>query len=391
MKKIWRDVHDLVQIQRAHRFQKKVRYLINKNQTATKERILIWIPPRPSTNLGDTEMIHIIDQHFAGESVIYLSNNKEVFNFKTEQQIVYFDLGSGKKEFYKLLSEICVTRFILIGADMIDGAYSFSDSIFKLQLATTFQIKGVNSSVVNSSWNGNTIPTKLKRVISRANKAGVRFVIRDVVSQSRLKGIGLNSSLSADLVFGLEDLVVESSNSNFSEWYRENPNFVVVGVGNKYRALNSDFLKIRELLEYLLLNSYSVALCPTNYLSEDIELNAALFTSFNSQKVFLHEKFSSGQELLDVLRNAKFGISNRMHFIIHAALVAVPVFGIEYQGKFRGLYESLGIKNLCLSDFSEVLPSLKSNENHLDDSRREIKKMVPSLRELSRVNLEPNQ
>ena len=141
MKKIWRDVHDLVQIQRAHRFQKKVRYLINKNQTATKERILIWIPPRPSTNLGDTEMIHIIDQHFAGESVIYLSNNKEVFNFKTEQQIVYFDLGSGKKEFYKLLSDV--------------SHNTFTDTPQNIQMKIDFLTKNKNKIIDDSLYGYN--------------------------------------------------------------------------------------------------------------------------------------------------------------------------------------------------------------------------------------------
>ena len=76
-----------------------------------------------------------------------------------------------------------------------------------------------------------------------------------------------------------------------------------------------------------------------------------------------------------------------MHFAIHALLMLVPVVGVEYNGKFEGLYKLLDMEEFNLNSISEINAALQSFIINLQLCRKKVRNTLPQLVELSENNL----
>lgn len=386
MKKLKSNILEIFGIFGVCIFQLKLRRILKKSVNPANEYVYIWIPPRLNENLGDLGMTTVIEDYYKNDKVVYLSNNISIHGFETKQKKLFFNYEQRSKELFESLKTHPPRILIIVGADTLDGAYGSVEPIFKLATAWNFQRSSVQTRLINLSWNGQKINYALKLILDRANSSGAKFFARDGVSLSRLQILGVNPVLTADLVFNLQPKTNVYLQNDFKIWKSINSSIVGIGFGEPLDKEVNYFEKMVGVCRSLLSESYSILLSPSGSSESDIELNQKLFRVLNSEDVFLYQDFSSNFEFIEVISTAKFGISNRMHFIIHALLVNVPVIGVEYQGKFEGLYRILEMSHFNIQSISEVdsAANLMARELHL--CKGKVIKALPKLTELSRNN-----
>jgi polysaccharide pyruvyl transferase WcaK-like protein len=367
-------------------FQMKLRRMLSKSINLSGEFVYIWIPPRLDENLGDLGMATVFEESFKDQKVIYISNNSSILNFKTLNKTVYFNHQKDQRNLFACISQYQPKRLIIVGADTLDGAYGAVESIFKLSTALNFQTSSIQSYLVNVSWNAKKLNLLLKLILTLTSKVGAKFLVRDVVSFSRLESKGVNSVLSADLVFNLKPKPRYPLKESFEDWKSQNRPIVAVGFGVPLDQDPNYFEQMVEVCRYLLSNSYAIVLSPSGSSKSDLDLNFALLSSLNNERVFYYQNISSSYEFVELLSTADFGITNRMHFVIHALLVHVPSIGVEYQGKFEGLYDFLTMRAFNLQSLFEISSTIGPFVEELQISKRKIAKSLPHLIELSRKN-----
>src|SRR5690606_21106728 len=102
-------------------------------------------------------------------------------------------------EFGRLLEG--AASFSVIGADVIDGAYSYRRSVQRITAAMYAARAGVDTRILGFSWNERPDP-RAAEALREAARAGVRVLVRDPVSERRLRAVvGDGVMRTADLVF----------------------------------------------------------------------------------------------------------------------------------------------------------------------------------------------
>jgi polysaccharide pyruvyl transferase WcaK-like protein len=368
-------------------FQINLRKVLKKTFNSSSEFIYIWISPRLHENIGDLGMSTVLEEFYKDKRVVFISNNSSVLNFETKQNRVYFNYRKEKKNLFDYLDQHHPKRLIIVGADTLDGSYGSVESLFKISTAWIFQRSSVHTHLINMSWNERKLNFLLKIVLELTNSAGTEFISRDVMSFMRLQAMGIRPILSADLVFSLKPKINNKLQQNFENWNSQNPAIVAIGFGAP-RNEESDYLeKMVDVCRNLLDRSYSILLSPSETGNSDIELNRKLISILDSDRIFLYQGFSSNYEFAELISRAQFGITNRMHFAIHALLMLVPVVGVEYNGKFEGLYKLLDMEEFNLNSISEINAALQSFIINLQLCRKKVRNTLPQLVELSENNL----
>ncbi len=368
-------------------FQIRLRRVLKKSINRNGEFVYIWIPPRLQENLGDLGMTTVFEDFYQDDKVVYVSNNLSILSFKTQNKKVYFNHQKEQGNLLTSLKQHHPKRLIIVGADTLDGAYSSVESIFKLTTAWNFQRSSVQANLVNLSWNARKLGFLLNFALSLTNSVGTKFFVRDAVSFSRLQAMGVNPILSSDLVFGLKPKTNLPLQQDFENWKSLNGSIVSIGFGIPVDEEINYLDQLVAVCRYLLSKSYSILLSPSGSSKSDINFNLALVSALNTEKVFFYQDISSNYEFIELLSKADFGITNRMHFVIHALLGHVPTIGVEYQGKFEGLYNSLEMQNFNLQSIAEISAAVGPLIDELQLCKEKIVKSLPRLIELSKNNI----
>ncbi len=367
-------------------FQLQLKRFLSNTPNSSREYIYIWIPPRLNENLGDLGMFTALDEFYKNEKIVYISDNPSIHGLKTTQTKLFFDHKSSKKFLFDSLTHYQAKRLIIVGADTLDGAYSLAESLFKLLMAWNFQRSSVRADLVNLSWNDRKLSKLLKYALRLANDIGVGFYVRDSISLSRLKTYEVRTRLCADLVFSLTPKIDYPVQDVFEIWRSVNDSIVAIGFGVPYDNKGNYLEEMVQICQNLLDRSFSILLAPSSFSKGDKELCLKLVATIDSEKLFLYENWSSNYEFFEVLSKANFGISNRMHFVIHALRVHVPTIGVKYQGKFEGLYNHLDMQDFNVDKISDVSGVLDLFIQELQTNKRRISGNLTQLIGLSKNN-----
>lgn len=296
--------------------------------------------------------------------------------------------------------------FILVGADCVDGFYSESRSVRRIQLAGLAAKLGVSSSIVGFSFNATPAPSSIAAF--SALPASVAVVARDALSARRLQGhTGRNVQLGADLAFLLE--------AHESE--RLAP---VVGwisgerhQGRVVLAINANALIARWVagatLETLI-TAYEEALTIAAarsglsyvFVSHDLrgEHNDAAIAAQILERLPAEVRKHtlsvspnhSAAEVKALAGCVDAALTGRMHFAIACLGRGVPVLCISYQDKTEGLYEHFSLRNLTLPAAAALTgPELGARLIQLVEERAVIRQRIaeqlPAIRGRALLNL----
>ncbi len=234
-----------------------------------------------------------------------------------------------------------------------------------------------------------------RKVISKAKG----IVVRDIRSKEFLTEIGVPEhtidvatdpvlrSKKADIEKGREILVEEG--------FVPRENSLTVGFAIKERKLESDFVsEIAASIEDLVKDGkVQVVLIPFHF-GEDmavaLELKHRLDKVGHGDKVYcLKHKYLS-EEMLSIIGNMDVLVGVRLHSLIHAAIMDVPIIGISYDPKINSFLHSIGMRAMCsIYDFNRE-DFLMEFQRTLD-SKQGILQKVKTQREILVSSLDKNE
>lgn len=379
----------------------------------TGRRVLI-LPPSSPGSLGDEAQLASLVQALGGcpvqaiDSIGYLSTN-EYDHVSHIRGVVSMEEYFSHHYFRDRMRALNIlpkySHLIVLGADVLDGAYSQARTVRRLALASVAAKAGLKTSIVNFSLNRHPTPAAIEawhRV-----PASVRLCTRDPVSRDRLRRLlaGRQPELGADLAF----LLAPNESASLApllSWIddQKDQRHTVVGLNVNPQALPfhhcPDLLIESYLHTMIRLESEhaSFALIPHDFrgVINDATVSQKLLEmvppSLKSRCLMIPTPCSAA-EVKAVCGKLDAAIVGRMHCAIACLSQGVPVGAITYQDKFEGLFQHFGIEGTTVTPDTT---SLKSQLEALsvsilrrrDEMRPQILAHLPNVKRLARLNVE---
>lgn len=301
---------------------------------------------------------------------------------------------------------------LVIGADMMDGFYDPSKTTISLAVADMAARAGLTSVVSGFSFNANPTPS-LREAFGRLDP-GVVLNLRDPLSLSRFQAFTTAPArLVADVAFLLRPSETSPRVRLVREWVRSRSRAgdVVLGVnvhpalagesgaGQPTRMIDTVARSLGGLLER---RALSVVLLSHDD-REDIAVDdGACLAAIESRlpgdsRDRIHRPTSrmTAAEVKAIVGTLDAVFAGRMHAVIAALGMGVPVAAICYQQKFEGLFGMFGIRKELLagadvlSDSDRLAAMLDVLLDDLAVSRAGIHRTLEGVRDAAMANIAP--
>ncbi len=250
---------------------------------------------------------------------------------------------------------------IVLGADILDGHYSYIDAVKRIRMARYAKDLGLDSRIVGFSLNDSPHP----KVIEEFNRLDgkVPLYLRDPISFKRAKTNLLgNIHLSADVAFMLTRKQTSYTNKVklFVDSFKAK-DLLVIGLNMHdlfARNLGTELVeKINQSLAAVV-ESHSncgFVFIPhdfRSFIDDRIPLRRifSLLSESARERVFLVNEPIRASEIKEICSELDGVFTGRMHLAIAALGCGTPIFGIVYQGKFEGLLEHFQLDDRCVVD-----------------------------------------
>jgi len=383
----------------------------------------VLLPPSAAGSLGDEAMVVAAIEYLKLEEI----DTIKLISYDSKKEypvsgIESFDMGNylignfSIKSFKELIRFVFFVsrfeRFYCLGADVMDGYYSDYLTFKRWKLLEISDRIGVQSKALGFSCNRQ--PTEMSIETMKNLPLTVQLCARDAVSQSRLEqSINRPVKLVADLAFLLQPDWDSPKVLDVYKWIelQKQENRIIIGINCSNKLVES----IENKTESDLLKAYIKFM--SLLFSEQKKISFLLLPhDFRNVK----EKFSDDRlcqlileglpveiksyctkipnpcraaEIKAMVAKVDMVVSGRMHLAIATLGQAVPVFCITYQGKFEGLFQHFGLKDMTIeptdllnsdpSIFANALGSLIENREAL---HQQIQKKLPEVKELAKSN-----
>lgn len=406
-----------------------VRYYFRRLQTEifrikrlaipTRNSALI-LPPTTAGSVGDDALVSstLKTLRKKGFKKIGLLSHDLNCPFKfTEQpdEIIgisgYMSYRNNKSSFDILKSATGYDYLFVLGADVLDGYYSDTGSNKRLMLADCASRLGMKTALLGFSYNES--PAKLSLRGLKQLPKDVKICARDPVSYARLKKRMSTAPIqTADVAFLLDpekphdpDFLawLEQTQASSSPIYGINAIFTSKFFTDKSVQSQTNYLNFYQNLIKALLERHPNArfvFIPHDYRPDGIgegpvleHLYYSLPTSIQSQ-IYLLTKHYSAAEIKWLAGQLDFIVSSRMHLAIAAIGQGIPVFCFEYQGKFQGLFELIGMPELlssmeaALADPQTLIESVLQHIDRGATIQERMQQKIPELLALAEKNFD---
>lgn len=161
-----------------------------------------------------------------------------------------------------------------------------------------------------------------------------------------------------------------------------------IGIAIKGRVKDKDFKEEICRGIRLLMEEYNgrILLIPFHY-SEDMPITEEITAQLGGNVTCLRQKYLT-EEMLSIIGNMDVLVGVRLHSLIHAAIMDVPMIGISYDPKVNSFMKSVGMKALCsVYDFEGEY--LSEEFGRVLENREKILEKVKKNRDvlIERLNL----
>jgi polysaccharide pyruvyl transferase WcaK-like protein len=386
-----------------------------RQRTEQRESALI-LPPWSPGSLGDEAMLIAIVSRLESQDVrdigliSYSKRDNWSFlgNVSTPLILARQFANRSWRELFRFVRVAGMfNAFYVIGADVLDGAYSEQHSLIRLTLASLAHATGAETSIIGFSVNSQPTPGVL-RAFSRLSPE-VHLYTRDPLSNYRLsEHLHRPVGLSADVAFLLEPehktVIVKSVEEWVSkeksagrvivgfnasrEWLTFTPELSVTDIVQICRDTLVGVTHEHDKVSFVLvshdirgpISDYTLAQQIQTALPEDLQPHCNVFPPCGAR------------EIKAICANLDVALSGRMHFAIACLGQGVPVASISYQGKFEGLYQHFGLEEMTISPerallsgemLSVFLPVFRDRR----PLRRIVEARLPDINELAGKNV----
>lgn len=240
-----------------------------------------------------------------------------------------------------------------------------------------------------------------RRATARALKKADGIVVRDERSAKLLEQIGLPQErivITADPVIRMKrpDRTVGREILARAGIKKDGR----LTVGWAIREKNRDSTFVREITECIrwLRENYDAesVLIPFHY-EEDREVCSVIAERTNGAAKCLSEKYLS-EDMLSIIGNMDVLVGVRLHSMIYAAIMGVPIIGVSYDPKCTAFLNSVGLDSLSTretfsaeafkAEFAHVLETGKEQTAAVAENMRRLQKELDTNEEMIRDIME---
>ncbi len=373
-----------------------------------RSRVAI-VAPASSGSLGDDALFDVLCAELreggCDRIVRVAESHRDLAGYESADDTLLLHRGNLARAIWSLRELAKCDHLIVVGADVMDGAYGRSATrrFSALSIATRL---GLDTSLVSFSFSDRATSESIAQLknVSEAT----RIVVRDPVSCRLVREHlpGRDIIQGADLAFLLapdqDAQVVSDVRDWISGFHDSDPSITI--------AVNFNQLACPDSQIELCLESYRKALVtlsktfaatyvflPHDYRPEHNELGLLedlkqrLPTDVQQRTLVLSKRLSV-QQLKGICRLVDMAIVGRMHMAIGCVSQSIPVMCMDYQGKVEGLAEHCGISSIRVSSeqltdsdvFAGLATKFCANRHEF---RNQLKQSQAKLQELARINI----
>lgn len=339
-------------------------------------------------NIGDESILKaVVDnlrERLTGIDITVLSQNPASTAEKYKVHSV------DRKSIRAIVSAVKNCDLLISGGGSLLQDVSSKKSII-YYLAIMWIAKFLGKKIFIYSQGIGPISTKFNRIMTAMTlKMADGIVVRDEASKELLVEIGINEEdihvtadpvlriKKADLSKGLEILKREG--------FVEDKARLAVGWAIRERKTEGNF--VDELCDSMnaLYDKYHAQniLIPFHY-SEDMAVILKLKERLGDKVTCIEHKYLT-DEMLSIIGNMDILVGVRLHSIIHAAIMGVPMIAISYDPKINSFMHSMNMKAMCsVYDFKseffmeEFEKTLKNAESIKAKVKKEIDVLIYKL------------
>lgn len=203
---------------------------------------------------------------------------------------------------------------------------------------------------INSNFN--------RKITYKTLKEADGIVVRDDTSKELLVEIGIPADqvvVTADPVLRIKPVSLEPGLKILEkEGFVKDPKKTTVGFAIRERKIDSKFvdqlcISMNRLIEE---HQVEIVLIPFHY-SEDMGVIAEIEKRLENKVSVIRHKYLT-DEMLSIIGNMDFLVGVRLHALIHAAIMEVPMIAISYDPKINSFMHSIGLRAMCsIYDFDQ--------------------------------------
>lgn len=222
----------------------------------------------------------------------------------------------------------------------------------------------------------------VKKTLNRLNY----IVVRDEQSKELLCEIGVkpfNIYVTADPVIRVKKASLDIGQDILKKaGFAKQPNKMTVGIALRGLKLKSNFIdEICEAAEQII-DKYNaqVVFIPFHF-NEDMQAIQAIENKLENRATYIKNKYLT-EEMLSIIGNMDVLVGVRLHSLIHAAIMDVPMIAISYDPKINSFMHMLGMKALCsIYDFQSdfLLEEFEYIMHHMDSTKERIQACIEEL------------
>ncbi len=224
-----------------------------------------------------------------------------------------------------------------------------------------------------------------KKVLERADG----LVVRDEKSKEFLEEIGLSKNrivVTADPVLRIKPSDLDYGRKILKNQGVEVEKALNIGFAIRGKDIKEDFIEeiaqsIDKLYERFNAN---IVLIPFHF-SEDLKVIHLIKNRVNCSIYSLENKYLTN-EMLSIIGNMDILVGVRLHALIHAAIMNVPMVGIAYDPKINSFLKSIDQKafstiyDFLHEDFLEEIDKILEKRNEISQNTQvKLKKLIKDL------------
>lgn len=190
-----------------------------------------------------------------------------------------------------------------------------------------------------------------RRLTAETLKKAQGIVVRDEASKELLIEIGVkgdNVIVTADPVLRIKKAELPIGREILiKEGFSPQPDRMTVGFAIRERKISSSFVDELCISMQRLITEYKaqIVLIPFHY-SEDMAVIEEIERRLGNDVCCIKHKYLTN-EMLSIIGNMDVLVGVRLHALIHAAIMGVPMIAVSYDPKINSFMHSMDMKAMC--------------------------------------------
>lgn len=300
-------------------------------------------------NIGDesilTAVVDNIREKLDPIEITVLSQNPSLTSEKFGVKSIY------RMDFKKVIHSIRSCDLLISG-----GGSLLQDSTSKRSISYYLGIIWIaqlfKKKVFIYSQGIGPVSSKINRFFIKKILNKIQYiVVRDEQSKELLCEIGIEKShiyVTADPVIRVKKTGVNNGARILKdEGYEKDKEKITIGFAMRGLKIKKNFVdEICKASQYILSNYNAQIVFIPFYHKEDMVIIKEIQKKLSDQAFYVKNKYLT-EEMLSIIGNMDILVGVRLHSLIHAAIMDVPMIAISYDPKINSFMHSLGMKAVC--------------------------------------------